>query len=150
MVSEIMEATSQDTSSSSSDTESGIGNPNWQSTLRITHPALLAAAQYNPSRLFTSAPFVVLGEAPPNMGSTENLESSRDWASSEEVWSTAEMESRAGAENATDQESSASLEPLIDMGSLADIGGSVAAENDVEGKWTDLIVPPQSSEPMTN
>lgn len=149
-VSETMETTSQHASSSTSDTESRIGNLNLQSTLRITHPALLAAAQYNPSRLLASAPFVVLGEAPPNMGNTENLESSRDSGSSEEVGSTAEVESHSEAENAADQESSANLEPLTDMGILADMGCFVAAENDIERRWTYLIVPSQLSESMTH
>jgi hypothetical protein len=35
-----------------------------QSTLRITHPELLAATQNNPSRRISSAPFIVLDEVP--------------------------------------------------------------------------------------
>jgi hypothetical protein len=86
---EDLETTNQETWSSSSETETGEVNPNWQSTLRITHPALLAATQNDPSRRLVSAPFIVLGAMPPNLGSTEDLESSRDLGSSEEVKSTA-------------------------------------------------------------
>jgi hypothetical protein len=141
---EDVETTSQYTSSSSSETEAGIENPNWnpRSTLRITHPALLAAAQYNPSRLVVSAPFVVLGEASPNMGSTEDLEGSKDSGRGESE-GRAEVESRVDVEHAVDQKSPANIELSADMGSPADARCSVPSEWGVVGKRTDIIVPPQ-------
>jgi hypothetical protein len=130
MVSEPMEdveTTNQENWSFSFESEARYENPNWQSTLRIAHPGLLAAAQYNPSRLLASAPFAVLGEMPPNLGSTENLEGSRNLGSEEKAESTADVEIPA------DQDSHADLEPPVDMGSPADIGCSVASEYGVEG-----------------
>jgi hypothetical protein len=149
---EDMETASQNTSSSSFESEAGAEKPCWQSTLRITHPALLAAAQYNPSMLLASAPFAVLGEAPPNFGSTEDLENSDDSGSSEEVESMAESESltdaknAAGVNNAGDVKDTGSrgshvcFEPPVDMESSADVRGSATLGNGVGGKWTDPTV----------